>query len=133
LNASFVEPADIYSVECDIFSPCALGRIINQNTILQLKANIIAGAANDQLATGEMSDVLHQKDILYLPDYLLNAGGLIHLAMQMQSKNAFSIENEVRKIGDRISRMITRAKENRLSLFEVVQEAAKNNILQFVR
>ncbi len=123
LGANFVEPDHIYSIACDIFSPCALGRIINPNTILQLKTKIIAGAANDQLANDAMSDVLNQKDILYLPDYLLNAGGLIHLAMQMQGKNTFAIENEVKKIGDRICRMMAIAKENGTSLFHAVQEA----------
>jgi len=125
LHANFVEPDNIYSVACDVFSPCALGRIINQNTISQFKAKIIAGAANDQLATEDMSDVLYNMGILYLPDYLLNAGGLIHLAMQMQDKNASFIENEVKKIGDRIYRMTATAKEFGISLFQVVQEAAR--------
>lgn len=130
LHANYVEPHQIYSIECDVFSPCALGRIINQDTSPQLKAKIIAGAANDQLANDVMSDVLNQKGILYLPDYLLNAGGLIHLAMQMQNKNLTFIENEVRKIGDRIYQMSIIAKESGQSLFNIVQEAARNLILR---
>jgi leucine dehydrogenase len=129
-QANYVAPDDIYSIACDVFSPCALGRVINQDTISQLKTKIIAGAANDQLVNEAMSEMLNQKGILYLPDYLLNAGGLIHLAMQMQGKNTFSIETEVRKIGDRIQRMTAMAKESGLSLFQVVQEATKNMILQ---
>ncbi len=129
-HANYVEPDHIYSIACDVFSPCALGRVINQDTIPQLKTNIIAGAANDQLVNDEMADVLNQKGILYLPDYLLNAGGLIHLALQMQGKNNISIENEVKKIGDRIYRMAATAKAGGLALFQVVQEAAKHMILQ---
>lgn len=80
---------DIYSVDCDVFAPCALGAIINKDTIGQIKAPVIAGAANNQLATPAEGDLLRQKNILYAPDYLINAGGLIcvHFENQARLKN----------------------------------------------
>lgn len=128
LHANVVEPEEIYAVDCDIFSPCALGRILDENTISQLTAKIIAGAANDQLATEAIFDALNKKDILYLPDYLLNAGGLIHLALQMQGKTKLSIEDEVKKIGERISHLAIRANECGVSLFEMTQKTTINKI-----
>ncbi len=78
LNANIVKPEAIYAVECDIFSPCALGAILNDESIPQLKAAIVAGAANNQLAEPRHAVLLQKKGILYAPDYVINAGGLIY-------------------------------------------------------
>jgi leucine dehydrogenase len=75
-----VEPEDIYSVDCDIFSPNALGAVLNDDTIPRLKAKIVAGAANNQLAEPRHGDELHRRGIVYAPDYVINAGGLIQVA-----------------------------------------------------
>lgn len=77
----------IYDVDADVFAPCALGAIINDETLPRLKAQVVAGAANNQLAEARHGDELRRKGILYAPDYLINAGGLIsvyyeHLARQ---------------------------------------------------
>lgn len=120
-KATFVSSDQIYRVKCDIFSPCALGRTINHETIKLLQTKIIAGAANNQLSTHEMIDELNKLDILYIPDYLLNAGGLIHLALQMQGKKISFIEETVKKIGDRILNFSHLAKLKNVSLFEVVK------------
>ena len=69
---------DIYDVECDIFSPCALGAIINDDTIPRLKCSIVCGAANNQLKEERHGDVLKEKGILYGPDYIVNAGGAVY-------------------------------------------------------
>lgn len=127
-DAVVVSPTEIYKVKCDVFSPCALGRIINTDTISLFQTKIIAGAANDQLATEEMADALNKMNIMYIPDYLLNAGGLIHLALQMQGKNKSCIEDAVKKIGDRIYHLTGLAKEQGGSLFHIVQEAARDSI-----
>jgi leucine dehydrogenase len=79
LGATAVEPDEIYGVECDVFSPCAIGAIINDKTIEQLKCKIIAGPANNQLAQPRHGDVLHEKGILYVPDYVINSGGVINI------------------------------------------------------
>jgi len=77
-NAVAVEPESIISVEADIFAPCALGGIINDHTIPQLRAEIVAGAANNQLLEARHGEALMTRGILYAPDYVINAGGVIN-------------------------------------------------------
>lgn len=90
LGANVVDNQLIHKVECDVFSPCALGGIINDTTINELNTAIIAGAANNQLARSYHGHVLHEKGILYAPDYVINAGGLI-FASSFYFKNEASI------------------------------------------
>lgn len=82
-NAKAVGVNDIYSVECDIFSPNALGAVINDDTIPQFKAKLIAGAANNQLKEERHGDLLVEKGILYAPDFVINAGGVINVADEL--------------------------------------------------
>ena len=76
-NISFVDPDEIYEVECDIFSPCSVGGILNSNTIPKLKCAGIAGGANNQLEAIEHAEYFKDKNIYYVPDYLANCGGVI--------------------------------------------------------
>lgn len=77
-----IVPADrIYDVEADVFAPCALGAILNLDTIKRLQVKIVAGSANNQLAHHHYGSLLHERGILYAPDFLINAGGLIHVAV----------------------------------------------------
>ena len=79
MGATIVPPKQIYDVECDILSPCALGGILNGDTIPRLKARIVAGGANNQLLAPSDGDELHRRGILYAPDYLASAGGVVAL------------------------------------------------------
>lgn len=94
-GAEAVAPDDIYTVEADIFSPCALGATINDRTIPILKAPIIAGSANNQLADEGHGAMLRKAGILYAPDYVINAGGLIDVA---RFAVGFDIEEARRKL-----------------------------------
>jgi leucine dehydrogenase len=85
-KANIVKPEEIYTVECDVFSPCALGAVLNDESISQLSASIVAGSANNQLAEPRHAEVLHQKGILYAPDYVINAGGLIYAYAEYQNR-----------------------------------------------
>jgi leucine dehydrogenase len=78
-----VDPEEILAVECDIFSPCALGGILNDSTIPQLRCAIVAGSANNQLLHAEDGERLRHRNILYLPDYAVNAGGVINISCEM--------------------------------------------------
>ena len=78
-----VAPADIYDVDADIFSPNALGAIINPDTLPRLRVRVVAGGANNQLATPEMGDRLREKGIVYAPDYVINGGGIINVASEI--------------------------------------------------
>jgi len=83
LNATIVELDEIYSQDVDVFSPCALGASINDDSINQLKAVIIAGCANNQLAESRHDQALLEKGMLYAPDYVINAGGIINVALEI--------------------------------------------------
>lgn len=85
-GATLVDKDKIYDVDADIFAPCALGSVINENTIDRLKVKAVAGAANNQLATREMGAELQKRGILYAPDYVINAGGIINIMGDLDPK-----------------------------------------------
>jgi len=86
-GVEIVTPEEIYGVNCDIYSPNALGAVINDDTISQFKCKAICGAANNVLKEGRHGDILHEKGILYAPDYVVNAGGLIQVADELHGYN----------------------------------------------
>ena len=75
---------EIYDVDADVFCPCALGAVINPDTIDRFKVKIVCGASNNQLATDEMGDELEKRGIVYAPDYAVNAGGLMNVSIEFQ-------------------------------------------------
>jgi leucine dehydrogenase len=93
-HGQVVDKNVIYDVDCDVFAPCALGGVINEDTVVRLNAKIVAGAANNQLSNSVMGERLHKRGILYAPDYVINAGGLIQVSL----KNHGEIEQKVNAI-----------------------------------
>lgn len=85
-GATIVDADAIYDVDADVFTPCALGAVINPQTIDRLKAKVVAGAANNQLATREMGAELMKRGILYAPDYVINAGGIINVMGELDTR-----------------------------------------------
>lgn len=81
-----VAPDLIWEVPCDVFAPCALGGVLDSQTARRIKARIIAGAANNQLRDPGVSELLQEREILYAPDFVINAGGLIHLALRDENE-----------------------------------------------
>ena len=112
-----VVPADgIAEVECDVFSPCATGGVLNADTIPSLRCRVIAGAANNQL--GEPADAhrLAERGILYAPDYVVNAGGVIHLvSYEMLDEGDAEVEARLRGIGDTLGEVFGRAEADGIS------------------
>lgn len=125
LGATYVEPDQIYSQDVDVFSPCALGAIINDNSLTQLKASIIAGASNNQLATPEHGDQLHKKGILYAPDYVINAGGIIDVAHQCSGKDPQETQQHIARIADTLSEIFDRSKTQDISTHLVADKMAE--------
>lgn len=80
-GAKTCSPDEIYSVDADVFAPCAMGAVLNLHTIKQLRTPIVAGSANNQLSHSHYGTLMHERGILYAPDFLINAGGLIHVAV----------------------------------------------------
>jgi len=106
-----IAPLDaIFSVECDVFAPCALGSALNADTIPRLNCAIVAGAANNQLAVDAMGADLMQRGILYAPDYAINAGGLINVAQEVLGYDAEKSRSRTMKIYDTIREIAERAR-----------------------
>jgi leucine dehydrogenase len=95
--AEAVQPDEIYSVRADVFAPCALGGVINDETIPQLKVRIVAGSANNQLLEERHGAVLRERSILYAPDYVANAGGVLNGCIELLG---WKPEETLRKIGE---------------------------------
>ncbi|HLR64986.1 MAG TPA: Glu/Leu/Phe/Val dehydrogenase [Pseudogracilibacillus sp.] len=127
-QAKSVKPDDIYSVDCDIFSPCALGGILNDQTIGQLKAQIIAGSANNQLLENRHGDLLHEKDILYTPDYVINSGGVINVAEELAGYNRDRAINKVKQIYDNLLAVFEIAKEEKIPTYLAADRMAEKRI-----
>lgn len=101
---------DIYSANASIFAPCALGAVMNDETLAVLKAKVIAGAANNQLARESIhGEALRQKGILYAPDYVINGGGMIQLAYEVAGFDRNEIEPRVRQIAITLQEIFERA------------------------
>ncbi len=94
-GATPVSSDEIYSVPCDIFSPCGLGGVLDHNHINQLQCSAVAGSANNQLLTPDCGQQLFDRDILYAPDYLINSGGLIFVAMKYFGNGQVEIDRRI--------------------------------------
>jgi leucine dehydrogenase len=98
LGAEPVPMDEIYDVECDVFAPCALGGVIDEATVPRLRCKIVAGSANNQLQSDEWGTALERRGILYAPDFAINAGGLINVALELQGYNRDRAYQQVRFI-----------------------------------
>jgi leucine dehydrogenase len=133
LGATAVTGDEIFGLDVDVFAPCALGAAINDKTIGQLKAGIIAGAANNQLATVDHGHQLHKKGILYTPDYVVNAGGIIDVYYQRKmSEPGYSAQNyasdlatKVEEIGDTLKEIFERSAAENIPTFMVADRVAE--------
>jgi len=105
-----VHPSEIFSVRADIFAPCALGGVINDETIPELKAQIIAGAANNQLLDERHGEMLRERNILYTPDYVANAGGVLNGGVELLGWNAELALRKVDEIYDTLLKIFETAK-----------------------
>lgn len=112
-NAKTCAPDIIYKLKADVFAPCALGAILNLETIKQLNVPIVAGSANNQLAHHKYGALLHERDILYAPDFLINAGGLIYVSVIYD-------HGDIQKAKDQINNIYHTA-------YELFEQAAKEN------
>lgn len=113
-DATAVKPDDIYEVDCDIFSPCALGAVINDNTIPKLKAKIVAGSANNQLESSKHGELLFQHGIVYAPDYVINSGGVINVAEELNGYNKENAMKKVEKIYDQLGKVFEISKRDNI-------------------
>ena len=105
-------PEEILSLDVDVLAPCALGAAINDLSLPEIKAKVIAGAANNQLAREDIGELLQQRGILYAPDYVINAGGVIDIFHQrMESSSNEALRAHIEQIGETLKEIYTRAEQ----------------------
>lgn len=128
-GAKAVSVDEILFEKVDVLAPCALGGVLNAKTTDQIKAKIIAGAANNQLATIEDGDALHARGVVYLPDYLVNAGGIISVYREYESRSSKSdIRTEVGQIADRVIELLDRMTKSDLAPARITDAWAQSLI-----
>ncbi|NRB38836.1 MAG: Glu/Leu/Phe/Val dehydrogenase [Pseudomonadales bacterium] len=121
LGVACIGVNDIYQLPCDVFSPCALGQSINQKNIKQLQTKIIAGSANNQIDGEDCLKSLNEKNILYAPDFVINAGGILQIAYL---NNPAALQKKLAGIYDNLLDIFTQATDQQCSTLEIAQHKA---------
>ena len=125
-DVEVVEPDKAHQVHCDIFSPCATGDVVTAEKVKELNCQVIAGAANNQLSSEEEGKVLFQRDILYLPDFAVNAGGLVGVVMGgIRKKSLEEAYKKVDDIGELIRSILQESKKQKKPTSQVALEMAR--------
>jgi leucine dehydrogenase len=125
-QAKVVPPNEIYQLDVDVFSPCALGAVINSSTIPQIAASIIAGAANNQLENEVLDgELLRDRDILYCPDYVINSGGLINVYHEMIGYEEAAAFERLNNIYDTLFQIFGIAKQQEITTHAASQKLAE--------
>jgi leucine dehydrogenase len=128
-DAEIVDPAAIYDVACDIFSPCAWGGILNSETISRLKCKIVAGSANNQLQDRmRNAGELQERGILYAPEYIINAGGFINITSEVGGYKPEKARAKIEKIPETLEKILSMAKTGRMTTLEAADRLAHERI-----
>lgn len=129
LSATVVEPDAIYEQLADVFAPCALGAILNDDTIPKLKAKVVAGGANNQCARPEHADQLQDRGILLAPDYIANAAGLIRVDSERRGFDAEWVDRKVSAIAETLEEVFRAAETWEVSTLEAAERLAKRRLI----
>lgn len=139
-EVNVVKPDEIYSVDADIFAPCAMGGSLNDDTIKQLKVDIVSGAANNQLLLEHHDQALSDRNITYVPDYVINSGGVICVGYEYFRKTNYNpmdfdftreaMLNHVEQIGNTVFDILTLAKDKNLNTGEAADNLAEKRFLE---
>jgi leucine dehydrogenase len=128
-SITIVDPTEVYDLDVDIYSPCALGATVNDDTLARLKCSIIAGAANNQLAHEEKhGKAVMDKGILYAPDFLINAGGIINCAWERKGYDRQAAMNQTRAIYDTTLRIFKASSEQGIPTYLAANQAAEQRV-----
>ncbi|HUQ21110.1 MAG TPA: Glu/Leu/Phe/Val dehydrogenase family protein, partial [Gemmatimonadaceae bacterium] len=127
-GATVVAPDAIYSVRADIFAPCAMGGIINDDTIPLLKVEIVAGGANNQLLEPRHGDILEQRGLLYTPDYVANAGGVINVYGEVAGWSPERALKKADEIYDTVLGVFEIAKSEGIPSYEAADRLAERRL-----
>jgi leucine dehydrogenase len=129
-GAAVVAADEIHTVECDVFSPCALGAVIRPDTIGQLRCRVVAGAANNQLADLAMGDELKRREIVYAPDFAINAGGVINIGEELGGGgyDAERAKRSVERIEETLTAVFERARGEGVAPHRAAERMARERI-----
>lgn len=128
-GAQVVAPEEIYGLDADIFAPCALGAVVNDDTLMVLGVDIVAGSANNQLAEPRHGQELHQRNILYAPDYVINAGGLINVYGELHDWRAERSKRKAEEIFKTLLRIFELAGNEGVPTAAAADRLAQERIL----
>jgi leucine dehydrogenase len=127
-GATEATPDQIHMTDCDVYSPCALGATLNAHTIPEIKAPIVVGGANNQLAEAHHGILLHQRGILYGPDYAVNAGGVIHAASEYLKTPLEVVNQQVSNIYQVLLNIFVRSAQGNLPTSEIADIIAEEKL-----
>jgi leucine dehydrogenase len=127
-KVEIVAPDAILGVDCDIQAPCAMGAIVNDQTITKFKCKVIAGGANNQLAEPRHGDQLRELGILYAPDYVVNAGGLMNVFVELEGYSPDRAFEKTRKVYQNVKKVIEIAKRDNISTHIAADRLAEERI-----
>lgn len=127
-KATAVAPDEIYAASCDIFSPCGLGGILNKDSIPQLQCAAVAGSANNQLLTEADGISLYDRGILYAPDYVINAGGLVFVAMSHTGSSESDMHRRILGINDTLLQIFSHQQQSGLPGSLIANQLAENDL-----
>lgn len=127
-GATPVDPDEIYDVDCEVFAPCALGAIINDATLRRLRCQVVAGGANNQLEEDRHGDALDAKGILYAPDYVINAGGLINVYGEIVGYGLETAKEKARGIYGTLLSIYDIAAEDGIPTYRAADRLARERI-----
>ncbi|MGI9452593.1 MAG: Glu/Leu/Phe/Val dehydrogenase dimerization domain-containing protein [Geminicoccaceae bacterium] len=128
LGVAVVDIDRIHALDVDVFCPCALGGILNDLTIDELQVSMVVGAANNQLAEPRHGEMLHQRGILYAPDYVVNAGGLIAVAGELQNRREGWIREKIEDLAATLDRVFDTADRKDMSADVAADRLAEERI-----
>ena len=127
-KAEVCHPDQIYDIKADVFAPCALGAILNLETINRLNVKIVAGSANNQLAHHHYGALLHERGILYAPDFLINAGGLIHVAVIYDHGDLKKSREQINNIYHTVYDIFERSLQENRPTNEIAEQIARDRL-----
>ena len=122
IKNKFINVKNIFKEDCTIFSPCAVGGTIDRHFAEHINVKAIIGGANNQLASNDVADLLFKKNILYVPDFLINSGGVIGLTQNYLNKTDNEISNDLLRIAENACNVIVNSKKNNLHPLKFIQE-----------
>lgn len=130
LGVTAMDPNEIVTSDCDVFAPCALGAVINDQTLPKLKCKIVAGAANNQLAEHRHGDALRELGILYAPDFVANAGGLMNVFVELEGYSSERAFDKTKQVYDNVMKVFQLAKAQNIATHEAANRLAESRIQQ---